>query len=112
MSVTFRSKVRAILTCRGQSLLHKRVFVTSPATEDKKPASHQLCSWLWWSPPLVYQKHVNRHKESLGGEWSGPVFMGSVPDPPSEAAKGFLKPSALLEEVLGSETHLQPNIPR
>lgn len=33
--------------------------------------------------------------------------MGSVLDLPSEAAKGFLNSSALLEEVLGSETRLQ-----
>lgn len=38
--------------------------------------------------------------------------MGSVLDSAGDAAKGFLNSSALLEEVLGSETHLQPNIPR
>lgn len=38
--------------------------------------------------------------------------MGSVLDPPSEAAKGFLNFAALVEEVLGSETHLQPNVLR
>lgn len=38
--------------------------------------------------------------------------MGSVLDPSSEAAKYFLNSSALLEEILGFETHLQPNVPR
>lgn len=38
--------------------------------------------------------------------------MGSVLDSPGNAAKGFLNSSALLEEVLGSDTYLQPNIPR
>lgn len=86
------------------------VFVTSLETEDEK-SSREPRSWFQWSPPLVYQKYANR-QESLGELWSESVFMGSVLDPPREAAKGFLNSSALLEDVLGSETHLQPNVPR
>lgn len=112
MSNTFRSRLEQFLRAGDSFCCIKCFFVTSPATEDEKPVSHEPRSWLGWSPPSVYQNHINRYEESLGGEWSGPVFMGSVLDPSSEAAKYFPNSSALLEEVLGFETHLQPNVPR